>query len=192
MDNAETEHTFISTFFGQHSSLPVLPTSSPTLFSEPSSETPSEASVRAPSIREPSALDRDRQSSVDGESIFGSESGRSVGGTPATKKERGEKLRKAVVDGIWKSILEPAQEYVRVRRLSLEFARWGRRSYLAFAELCRSPPRSYTSLSRLPPHHGPPQRKRDRQRRYLLRLPTDGEPPHRSAPSALADRKSVV
>ena len=102
MDNAETEYAFIDTFFGQHSNLSV-PTprpESPTLFSPASSE----------------ARARD---DPDGESV-GSEAdkGTSLTGSMISKEERGEKLRRTVIEALWKSVMEPAQEYARVRLIS--------------------------------------------------------------------------
>ncbi|KAL8281183.1 hypothetical protein RQP46_006541 [Phenoliferia psychrophenolica] len=100
MDNAETEHAFIASFFGQHSILTVVTPrpESPTLFSP----TPSEPPPRA-------GGDQDG-----GESVGGSEAGRaSASGSMVSKEERGEKLRRTVIDGLWKSVMEPAQEYAR-------------------------------------------------------------------------------
>lgn len=38
----------------------------------------------------------------------------SVAGGREAREEKSEKLKRAVVDGVWKSILEPAQEYALV------------------------------------------------------------------------------
>ncbi|KAM0754633.1 hypothetical protein T439DRAFT_321664 [Meredithblackwellia eburnea MCA 4105] len=100
MDNAETEYSFIAAFFGQHSSLAPMadrPESpNPGLFSPPSGGT--------------SFADE-----MDGaESVLGSEAGKaSIAGSTWSKDDRGDKLRKAVVEGLWKSVMEPAQEYSR-------------------------------------------------------------------------------
>lgn len=96
MDNAETEYSFITTFFGQHSSLSV-----------PSSRSES------PPLFAP-LPDRSRDDG-EGESVSGSDAGKtSITGSLMSRDERGEKLRRAVVEGLWKSVLEPAQEYAKV------------------------------------------------------------------------------
>ena len=93
-DNSETEYNFVSTFFGQHSTLDV--TRSPHSRSLFANGTPSVVSE-----------------GHDTESVLGSEAGNSSFEGGQTREERKEKLRRAVVDGVWKSIMEPALEYIR-------------------------------------------------------------------------------
>lgn len=106
MDNAESEYEFVTAFFGNHSSLPLLPqrASPPTLFS-----TLSSSNLSSPAFR---SLELDALSSVDG-SEWGNPRN-SIDGEVRVDP-RGIKLKKSIVDGIWKSIMEPAQEYSRVR-----------------------------------------------------------------------------
>lgn len=85
----------MATFFGQHSTLDV--TKSPHSRSLFASGTPSVTS----------------DGPHDGESVLGSEAGNSSFEGGPSREERKEKLRRAVVDGLWKSIFEPALEYVR-------------------------------------------------------------------------------
>lgn len=114
MDNAETEHSFVATFFGQHSVLPP-----PT----PRSESQSRFS---PPLPDPP---RDE---ADGESVGGSEAGKtSVTGSIIGREERGEKLLKAVIEGLWKSVMEPAQEYARARLFQSSVA--GAQAYASWA-----------------------------------------------------------
>lgn len=50
----------------------------------------------------------------------GSDSGRgSISGSLFTKEEREEKLRKTMIEGVWKGILEPALEYSQVSSFDL-------------------------------------------------------------------------
>lgn len=126
MDNAEAEYAFLTTFFGHHSDLPVLPARS----APPSPFGPTAAhGLRSPSInpssptngrnaRRESIIDLNRfeERAESNDEISENGSAQSQGERSFIDREvRGEKLRKAVVDALWKSIMEPAQEYSRVR-----------------------------------------------------------------------------
>lgn len=126
MDNAATEHAFVATFFGQHSAIPILPSDrsqSPSLFPARYDK----FSTSAPTSREPSEYGQANEvprSNFDNESVLGSEfGGPSLRGL--SKEERQEKLRMTVVDTVWKSIMEPAQEYVQVCSISFSFEGFG-------------------------------------------------------------------
>lgn len=109
MENAQTEYAFVSEFFGQHSEIPVLQSRSPAL---PSSGTSTPDLIsRESSI----AGDRFEKRGSDAGSVYGSESGRSSLLGLSSKEERGEKLRKTMIESVWRSIMEPALEYTRVR-----------------------------------------------------------------------------
>ncbi|KAK4704423.1 vacuolar protein sorting-associated protein 52, partial [Phenoliferia sp. Uapishka_3] len=97
MDSAETEYSFLSNFFGQHSTLSVT--------------TPR---PEAPAFFSPTPSEHPRDDADGGESVVESELGKtSMTGSLLSKEERGDILRKTVVEGLWKSVLEPAQEYSR-------------------------------------------------------------------------------
>lgn len=94
-DNAETEYAFVATFFGQHSTLDV--TKSPHSRSLFTSGTPSVLS----------------DTPHDAESVLGSDAGNSSFDGGLSRDERQAKLRRAVVDNLWKAVFEPALEYAR-------------------------------------------------------------------------------
>ncbi len=96
-DNSEAEYHFVSTFFGQHSSLDV-------------SKSPHSRSLFA-NGGTPSVFSDGGHHETD--SVLGSEAGNSSFEGGHTREERKEKLRRAVIDGLWKSIMEPALEYGR-------------------------------------------------------------------------------
>lgn len=101
-DNAESEYEFVSIFFGQHSSLDL-------------SKSPMTHSLsRMGSISSFGGI-QDHNAGGDGESVIGggSEAGNSSFEGGLSREERKEKLRRAVIDTVWKSIMEPAQEYIR-------------------------------------------------------------------------------
>lgn len=117
-DNAQSEYNFITAFFGMHSTLLVPETRTPSLFSPSPSITPRANSSRA-------ASESGRESTIDGldkedratvapieESLTGKTS---VAETAATSTaDKNDKMVKAVVDGLWKNVMDPAQEYVQV------------------------------------------------------------------------------
>lgn len=129
MDNAESEYTFISDFFGHHSSLPLLPKrASPTLLQSPSHSSRSTTSNTSPTLPtivlpgnevEERNQTEARRSSLDDGSEWGSE--RLGSSSRAATDGRSVKLTKTVVDGIWKNVMEPALEYARVSLLSIAF-----------------------------------------------------------------------
>ncbi|ORY80211.1 Sac2 family-domain-containing protein [Leucosporidium creatinivorum] len=113
-DNAQTEYSFVSSFFGQHSTLAVPEARTPSLFSSTTGSWTSE-SGQGTTVAGGAAGEEGSVKGVAG--VAESESGRtSVAGSGATsreaKEEKEEKLKRAVVEGVWKSIMEPAQEYV--------------------------------------------------------------------------------
>lgn len=93
-DNSESEYEFVNTFFGQHSSLDV------TRSTHSNSLLAGGSSIGAGSDR------------GDNDSVLGSEAGNSSFEGGLSRDERKERLRRTVIDGLWKSIMEPAQEYV--------------------------------------------------------------------------------
>ena len=141
--NAASEYAFISTFFGQHSTLEVGSTSSNNQFDgmrrRSSASASASASVLGSAIHE-------RERSVDVDSDGGQTVGAprqtaaasaaatpglrrmasSVSGTTSlhSRAVQEEKVQRVVVDGLWKQVMEPALEYTRVRvsRLTSLFA----------------------------------------------------------------------
>lgn len=129
MDNAETEYEFLTTFFGQHSDLPSLPTisraASPITrsFSSSSLVIPSRSNSLAlvsGSISPPSGKRRDSMIDVNRfeREIADDASSDENSADRATmiREAKADKLRKTVIDLLWKSIMEPAQEYSKVSR----------------------------------------------------------------------------
>lgn len=113
--NSSSEYTFLSTFFGQHSTLDLPPSRS---------ATPLPLLHGAEST---SGGTTTRGSSVVDEGVNGlgtaqpqSESGRTIGPEREAEREREMKEKegrtaRVVVDGLWKTVMEPALEYARVR-----------------------------------------------------------------------------
>ncbi|BGP36679.1 Vacuolar protein sorting-associated protein 52 [Rhodotorula kratochvilovae] len=92
-DNAAAEHAFLSSFFGQHSTLDLL------------SPSPSPAPTPAPGA----GL---RRSATNG-SLRSAAAPPSESARTAGAGERDEKMQRAVVDALWKSVMDPALEYTR-------------------------------------------------------------------------------
>ncbi|SCZ90581.1 BZ3500_MvSof-1268-A1-R1_Chr1-3g02079 [Microbotryum saponariae] len=127
-DNAETEYAFLSTFFGTHSSLNVNEPRTPSLFAAEGANgakvpragdtsTASWISVSGPGqagTRTP--LDED-ESGSQFELELKSNSGLSMSTsnwmTTTTREEKSGRLNRTVVEGLWKLVMEPAQEYMR-------------------------------------------------------------------------------
>ncbi|GAA5932560.1 hypothetical protein JCM3775_005959 [Rhodotorula graminis] len=91
-DNASAEHAFLASFFGHHSSL--------SLDAAPTSSSSAAAAGQAPGLR---------RSATNGS--LRSVAGLSDGARTATGGERDERMQRAVVDALWKTVLEPAIEY---------------------------------------------------------------------------------
>lgn len=191
MDNAESEYAFISEFFGHHSSLPLLPKrASPTLLSSSSHSsrsTPSNTSPTLPTIVLPGNDVEERsetgarRSSLDDGSEWGSD--RLGGSSRATSDGRSVKLRRTVVDGIWKSVMEPALEYARVRPL---FTALDKQGLTPLAEFFDRTPRSDRSLPSLAPHDDPTQRRAHSTSRHGRELSSDGNDAHGNHAVSLA------
>lgn len=126
--NSSTAFEFLSTFFGTHSTLP-SPSPTPT---PPGPSTPIMKSrmVRLGSngsfISTLSTESRPPQtglhSVLEGQAAGGpeSESGRTVTSTMGERRgESDDKMRKSVIEGMWKTVMEPALEYSFVRSISL-------------------------------------------------------------------------
>ncbi|KDE05415.1 hypothetical protein MVLG_04210 [Microbotryum lychnidis-dioicae p1A1 Lamole] len=127
-DNAETEYAFLSTFFGTHSSLNVNEPRTPSLFAAEGgngakvpgagdTSTASWISVSGPGqagTRTPLGED---ESGSQFELELKSNSGLSMSisnwMTTTTREEKSGRLNRTVVGGLWKLIMEPAQEYMR-------------------------------------------------------------------------------
>ncbi|KAI5481798.1 vacuolar sorting protein, Vps52/Sac2 family protein [Pseudohyphozyma bogoriensis] len=86
LDNATSEYSFLSAFFGEHSALPSLG---------------SGMGGSMMSLTSPDGGLGDNES----------ESGRTSVGGRSLKDERSEKLRKTILDGLWKGVMDPALEY---------------------------------------------------------------------------------
>lgn len=128
--NAASEYAFISTFFGQHSTLEVGSTSSNSQFDGMRRRSSASASASASGLG--SAI-HERERSVDVDSDGGQTVGAarqpaaatpglrrmasSVSGTTSlhSRAVQEEKVQRVVVDGLWKQVMEPALEYTRVR-----------------------------------------------------------------------------
>ncbi|GAA5833953.1 hypothetical protein JCM9279_004171 [Rhodotorula babjevae] len=98
-DNASAEHAFLASFFGHHSSLALEPPA----VSSSSSAAAAAAAGHAPGLR---------RSATNGS--LRSAAGMSDGARTATGAgvgERDERMQRAVVDALWKTVLEPAIEY---------------------------------------------------------------------------------
>lgn len=126
MSNASTEYTFLSSFFAQHSSLPNLYSSTSLTNLNPNQSVTSLFSphISSSSVREFNTTvdDRTETMSQGGGSETTTQNGNATtldidSGTKRIKErekeERAEKLRKAVLDGIWKGVMDPALEYCR-------------------------------------------------------------------------------
>ncbi|SCV68569.1 BQ2448_690 [Microbotryum intermedium] len=126
-DNAETEYAFLSTFFGTHSSLNVSEPRTPSLFAAEGgsgskvpgagdTSTASWISVtgRGQGTRTPLGED-DSGSQFD--LALKSDSGLSMSTsnwmTTTMREEKSGRLNRTVVEGLWKLVMEPAQEYIR-------------------------------------------------------------------------------
>jgi hypothetical protein len=127
--NAASENAFISTFFGQHSTLEVG-TSSNGQFDamrKRSSAASASASVLGSAIRE---HERNGDVESDGGQTVGATRQTAAATTPGLKRMASsvsgstslhsraiqeEKVQRVVVDGLWKQVMEPALEYTRVR-----------------------------------------------------------------------------
>lgn len=129
------------TFFGTHSTLSVPEARTPSLFSasassvsQPSSRAPSEAGALS-AVDGAEAIQATRENKVPGkEGVAGS-----VRSTNAGADEKSDKMARAVVEGLWKSVMEPAQEYTQV---SPEGRVRGRHDVLL---ICRASPRTLPS-----------------------------------------------
>ncbi|TKA55335.1 hypothetical protein B0A53_02259 [Rhodotorula sp. CCFEE 5036] len=125
--NAASENAFISTFFGQHSTLEVG-TSSNGQFDamrKRSSAASASASVLGSAIRE---HERNGDVESDGGQTVGATRQTAAATTPGLKRMASsvsgstslhsraiqeEKVQRVVVDGLWKQVMEPALEYTR-------------------------------------------------------------------------------
>ena len=111
-DNAQSEYAFVSTFFGQHSTLHVPEPRTPSLFASSNGSSWTLADRDDSSSRKDNATALRARPSLVPESESGrtSVSGSARPGGVATG-EREERARNEAVDTIWKSVMEPAQEY---------------------------------------------------------------------------------
>ncbi|SGY33694.1 BQ5605_C002g01528 [Microbotryum silenes-dioicae] len=127
-DNAETEYAFLSTFFGTHSSLNVNEPRTPSLFAAEGgngakvpgagdTSTASWISVSGPGqagTRTPLGEDESgSQFELELKSNSGLSMSTSNWMTTTTREEKSGRLNRTVVGGLWKLIMEPAQEYMR-------------------------------------------------------------------------------
>lgn len=119
--NASTEYSFLSAFFGNHSTLDLHPTMSRT--ATQASERTLRRSTTSGSLA--SATSAAAPRGTDGEN--GRAGTPSVAGSVATvasrDRQQDEKAQRATVDALWKGVMDPALEYSRVRRVVPLFLR---------------------------------------------------------------------
>ncbi|GAA5971384.1 hypothetical protein JCM21900_004314 [Sporobolomyces salmonicolor] len=114
-DNATSEYTFLLSFFGTHSALPssASPRSSSTGSGTPSVLRKLGSSASVSTLGESVGVGAEEASEL------GKTTGVAAGGLAAPGDEKGkerdkdDKMRSAVVDGLWRSVMEPALEYIQ-------------------------------------------------------------------------------
>ncbi|GAA5917089.1 hypothetical protein JCM6882_009491 [Rhodosporidiobolus microsporus] len=133
-DNASSEYAFLSAFFGQHSSLDLPAASSSSSLAGAASRAPGLETIRS----EGEGGGRTTRGTSEASDSFSgrplppraaaapaaaaaapqSESGKTVTSVAArerekVEREKDERAQRAVVDGLWKGVMEPALEYAR-------------------------------------------------------------------------------
>ncbi|CEQ42130.1 SPOSA6832_03907, partial [Sporobolomyces salmonicolor] len=119
-DNATSEYTFLLSFFGTHSALPssASPHSSSTGSRTPPVLRKLGSSASVSTLGESAGVGAEEASEI------GKTASVAAGGLAAPGDEKGkerdkdDKMRSAVVDGLWRSVMEPALEYIQVRTSS--------------------------------------------------------------------------
>ena len=107
MDNATAEYTFISTFFATQTSLPLA---------EPISHVPSSATILSPDGGTFTDLQSSSASEFDAHRPLSSTTPGLGGFVSFVAKSKEET---AVIDGLWKQIMDPVMEYCQVGNLNL-------------------------------------------------------------------------
>ena len=107
MDNATAEYTFISTFFATQTSLPLA---------EPNSYAPASTAILSPDGGTSTELQSSSASESDAHQPLSSTTPGLGGFVSFVAKSKEET---AVIDGLWKQIMDPVMDYCQVGNFNL-------------------------------------------------------------------------